>query len=97
VRYRRGPDELLNRLELLDASGRELALSWNQGHGRDQMTINRRVRLTPTVIYEDQPPDAAGNFRPRIGTIPVPAELLYHGFVQTLSEVRFDFNDIPLP
>jgi hypothetical protein len=90
-------NQLLNRLELLDAKGRELALSWNQGHGRDPMTINRRVRLTPTVIYEDQPPDAAGNFRERIGTIPVPVELRYHGFVQTLSEVRFDFHDIPLP
>ena len=54
-------DQLLNRLELLDADGRELALSWNQGHGRDPMTINRRVRLTPTILYEDQPPDAAGN------------------------------------
>ncbi len=97
VTYQRGPDELLNRLELLDASGRELALSWNQGHGRDQMTINRRVRLTPTVIYEDQPPDAAGNFRPRIGTIPVPVELRYHGFVQTVTTIPFDFHDIPLP
>ena len=30
VTLRMGPSELLNRLELLDASGRELALSWNQ-------------------------------------------------------------------
>jgi hypothetical protein len=90
-------DQLLNRLELLDAKGRELALSWNQGHGRDPMTINRRVRLTPAVLYEDQPPDAAGNLQQRIGTIPVPVELRYYGFVQTLSTIRFDFHDIPLP
>ena len=90
-------DQLLNRLELLDANGRELALNWTQGHGRDFMTSNRRIRLTPQILYEDQPPDAAGNFQPRIAKKPVPVELRYHGFVQTLSTVRFDFHDIPLP
>jgi hypothetical protein len=90
-------DQLLNRLELLDAKGRELALQWTQGHGRDMMTINQRVRLMPTVLYEDQPPAAAGNFQPRTAKKPVPVELHYYGFVQTLSNVRFDFHDIPLP
>ena len=77
--------------------GRELALNWTQGHGRDFMTSNRRIRLTPQILYEDQPPDAAGNFQPRIAKKPVPVELRYYGFVQTLSTVRFDFHDIPLP
>jgi hypothetical protein len=97
VTFRTGQGELLNRLELLDANGRELALSWIQGHGRDMMTIQRRVRLTPMVLYEDAPPDPAGRFRPRIARKPVPVELRYHGFVQTFSELRFDFHDIPLP
>jgi hypothetical protein len=90
-------DQLLNRLELLDANGQELALNWTQGHGRDFMTSNRRIRLTPEILYEDQPPDADGNFQPRMAKKPVPVELRYHGFVQTLSAVRFDFRDIPLP
>ncbi len=74
-------DQLTNRLELIDASGRELALNWNQGHGGDMMTIDRRIRLTPTILYEDQPPDAAGNLQPRTAKQPVPAELRYYGFV----------------
>jgi hypothetical protein len=90
-------DELLNRLELLDADGRKLALQWNRGHGRDMMAMNRRIRLTPTILYEDQPPDAAGNFQPRKPKKPVPVELRYYGLVQTLSTVSFEFRDIPLP
>jgi hypothetical protein len=90
-------DQLLNRLELLDAGGRELPLSWTQGHGRDQMTINRRVRLTPTIVYEDRPPDPAGNVQPRTAKKPVPVELHYHGFVQTLITIPFEFRDIPMP
>jgi hypothetical protein len=95
VTFRTG--QLTNCLELLDADGRELALSWDQGHGRDMLTINRRVRLTPTILHEDPPPDAAGNFPPRTAKKPVPVELRYYGFVQTLSAVPFDFHDIPLP
>jgi hypothetical protein len=90
-------DQLYNRLELLDANGRELALEWRQGHGRDQMTINRRIRLTPAPLFEDQPPDAAGNPQPRIAKRPVPVELRYYGFVQMLTDLRFDFHGIPLP
>jgi hypothetical protein len=90
-------DQLTTRLELLDADGRELALSWNQGHGRDHMTMQRRVRLTPTILYEDQPPDAAGRFQPRKAKKPLPVELRYHGFIQNLTEIQFEFRDIPLP
>jgi hypothetical protein len=90
-------DQLLNRLEVFDADGRELALQWSLGHSRDFLTRNWRVRLTPTILYEDQPPDAAGRFPPRKAKKLVPAELRYYGFVQTLSDVRFDFHDIPLP
>jgi hypothetical protein len=90
-------DQLLNRLELLDARGRELDLSWTQGHGRDMMAIERRVRLTPTIVYEDQRQGAAGNFRRRTAKKPVPVELRCYGFVQTLSALSFDFHDIPLP
>jgi hypothetical protein len=97
VTLRIGQGELLNRLELLDADGRELALNWNQGHGRDHMTINRRVRLTPTILYEEQPPDPAGRFRRPIAKKPVPVELRYYGFAQTVTVIPFDFRDIPLP
>jgi hypothetical protein len=90
-------EPLLLRLELFDVGGRDLALSWNQGRGRDFMTTRRRVRLTPTILYEDPPPDPAGRFRPRIAKKPVPVELRYYGFVQTLHDIRFDFHDIPLP
>ncbi len=95
VTFRTG--QLTDRLELLDANGRKLALSWKQGHGRDMMTFNRRVRLTPTLLYEDRRPDAAGNLQRPTARKPVPGELRYYGFVQTLSAVRFDFHDIPLP
>ncbi len=95
VTFRTG--QLGNRLELLDAQGRELALSWTQGHGPDMMTINRRVRLTPTITYGEPTRGAAGNVHPRALNKPVPVELRYYGFVQTLSTVRFDFHDIPLP
>jgi hypothetical protein len=97
VTLRMGHGEVVNRLELLDAEGRELDLSWNQGHGRDWMANQRRARLTPTTLYEDAPPDPGGQFQPRIAKKPVPVELRYYGFVQTLSELRFDFHDIPLP
>jgi hypothetical protein len=97
VTFRTGRVELLNRLEFVDAHGRELALSWNQGRGRDMMTDQRRVRLTPTILYEDAPPDPGGPFRPRIAKKPVPVELRYYGFMQTLTDLRFDFHDIPLP
>ena len=97
VTFRMGQGELLNRLELLDARGRELDLSWNQGQGRDMLANQRRVRLTPTTLYEDAPPDPAGGFPPRIAKIPVPVELRYYGFVQTVTTIPFDFHDIPLP
>jgi hypothetical protein len=90
-------NQLSNRLKLLDANGQELALQWTQGHGRDFLTRDQRIRLTPTMLYEDQPPNAAGRFQPRKAKKPVPVELRYYGYVQTLSTVRFDFHDIPLP
>ncbi len=89
--------QLMYRLELLDANARELALSYSQGRGRDHMTMQRRIRLTPTILYEDQPLDAAGRFQPRKAIKPVPVELRYHGFIQTMTEIPFDFRDIPLP
>lgn len=90
-------DQLLNRLELRDAGGRQLALSWTQGRGRNPMTGQHRVRLTPNVVFEDQPPDAAGRLRPPIARRPVPVELRFHGFVQATLTVSFDFRDVPLP
>lgn len=94
---RMGQSPLLNRLELLDARGRELALSWNQGRARDWQSNQRRVRLTPMILYEDQPPDPAGGFRPRVARKPVPVELRYYGLVQTVTTLSFDFHDVPLP
>src|SRR5262249_20369630 len=97
VTFRMGQGELLNRLDLLDASVREVDLAWNQGHGRDMLANQRRVRLTPTTLSEDAPPDPAGGFPPRIAKKPVPVELRYYGFVQTMTTIPFDFHDIPLP
>ena len=94
---RMGQGELLNRLELLDARGRELDMSWNQGHGRDWMASQRRVRLTPAVLHQNPPPDPAGGFQQPIATKPVPVELRYYGLVQTVTSIPFDFHDVPLP
>lgn len=87
-------NQMVNRLELRDAEGRPLTLSWNQGRGRNMTTIEHRVRLTPTEVFEDQPPDAAG---PRVARKPVPVELRLHGFVQATVPISFDFRDVPLP
>jgi hypothetical protein len=95
--FRMGVGELLNRLELFDADGRELDLSWNQTHSRDFLANQRRVRLTPTILYEDAPPDPGGGFERRIPKRPVPVELRYYGFVQTLTSIPFDFRDVLLP
>ncbi len=89
--------QLTQRLELLDARGRELAMDWSQGHGRDMASMNTRIRLTPRAIQEDQPPDPAGRPRPPLVRKPVPVEVRYHGFTQTPTVIGFDLRDIPLP
>ena len=63
VTLRMGTSDLGHRLELLDANGRELALSWTQSQARDWLASQRRVRLTPTFLYEDPPPGPAGRFQ----------------------------------
>lgn len=74
---------LLDRLELLDADGREIALGWTQGHGTNMM-IARRFRLMPRGPRQDGPHGP-------------PVELRFHDFVQKMSAVEFDFHDIPMP
>ena len=82
---------------MLDASGRELALSWTQSRAREWWASQRRTRLTPTILYEDAPPDPAGRFQGRIPKKPIPVELRYYGFVQTVTTIPFDFHNVPLP
>lgn len=75
-------NQVLNRMELLDAQGRPMARRWNQSQGPNFNV--RRYRLMPN------------QFGPAIPHTP-PATLRFHGLVQQKTEIAFDFHDVPMP
>jgi hypothetical protein len=86
-------DRVLEHLELYDAAGRRINHSLGeQTRGADGQGFYDRYRLIVTPVFEG---GSVGG--PKTPKAPIPSELRYYGFVQTVTEVPFDFHDIPMP
>jgi hypothetical protein len=84
---------VLGHLELHDAAGHRLDYQFGmQQRGADGQGFYDRFQF----IVSSAPQDGRGNGR---GTSNdrIPAELRYYPFVQTVTEIPFDFRDIPMP
>jgi hypothetical protein len=80
---------VLEHLELHDAAGRRLNLRL----GSQTRSIDGdRYELSVAPLSEDAPGVGPGTSK-----TPIPSELRYYGFVQTVTEIPFDFRDIPIP
>jgi hypothetical protein len=80
---------VLEHLELHDAAGRRL----NHRLGSQMRSIDGdRYELNVAPFSEDAP-----GVGPGASKTPIPSELRYYGFVQTVTEIPFDFRDIPIP
>ena len=51
-----------------------------------------RYQLIVSPVSEDGPVGGPGTSK-----TPIPSELRYYRFVETATEVPFDFRDIPMP
>ena len=51
-----------------------------------------RYELIVAPFSEDGP-----GVGPGASNTPIPSELRYYGFVQTVTAIPFDFRDIPMP
>ena len=76
-------------LKLYDASGRRVDFRTGGGHKYKRYVLYQLIVLPGD---DDDPID-----RPIAAKIPIPAELRSYGFIQTVTEVPFDFRDIPMP
>jgi hypothetical protein len=86
-------DRALEHLELYDATGRRINHnSGGQTRGADRQGFYDSYPLIVMPVFEDGPADG-----PKKSKTPIPSELRYYGFVQTVTEVPFDFHDIPMP
>ncbi len=80
---------VLEHLELHDAAGRRL----NHRLGSQTRSIDGdHYELVVSPFSEDGPGVGPGTSK-----TPIPSELRYYGFVQTATEIPFDFRDIPIP
>jgi hypothetical protein len=80
---------VLEHLELHDMAGRRL----NHQFGSQARSVDGdHYELTVSPRPEDGPGVGAGTSKN-----PIPSELRYYGFVQTVMEIPFDFRDIPIP
>jgi hypothetical protein len=80
---------VLEHLALHDAAGRRL----NHQLGSQARSIHGdHYQLIVSPLSDDGP--GAGPGPPKT---PIPSELRYYGFVQTVTEIPFDIRDIPLP
>jgi hypothetical protein len=80
---------VLEHLELHDAAGRRL----NHHLGSTIRSVDGdRYELVVSPSSDDGP-----GFGPGTSKTPIPSELRYYGFVQTVTEIPFDFRDIALP
>ncbi len=82
-------ERVLEHLELHDAAGKRLSHTTDgQIRGADVQGFYDRYQLFVT-------PGSEGG--PGASKTPIPSELRYYGFVQKVTEVPFDFRDIPMP
>ncbi len=80
---------VLEHLELHDAAGRRL----NHHLGSQMRRIDGdRYELVVSPISEANPGVGAATSK-----TPIPSELRYYGFVETVTEIPFDFRDVPIP
>lgn len=80
---------VLGHLELHDAAGRRL----NHHLGSQMRGVDGdRYELIVSQFSEGGP-----RVDPETSKTPIPAELRYYGFVETVTEIPFDFRDIPMP
>jgi hypothetical protein len=93
VTIRPNGDRVLEHLQLHDAAGRRIDYGLGtQMRGGDGKGSYDRYRLIVSPVLEDGPAEG-----PRTSKTPIPSELRYYGFVQAVTEVPFDFRDIPMP
>jgi hypothetical protein len=86
-------DQLLEHLQLHDAVGRRLNHTLGeQTRGADGQGFYDRYQL---IVAPDLQ-DGLVN-RPGASKVLIPSELRYYAFVQTVTEVPFDFRNIPMP
>ncbi len=86
-------DQITERVELREPTGQRIKFDLNyQTSGGDSQGFFNTYRLLVTPVL-DVDPDGV----PTTTRFPVPAELRFSGFVQTTTEIPFDFRDIPLP
>jgi hypothetical protein len=89
--YNRGG--VLEHLELHDAAGRRLDHHLGlQMRGADGQGFFDRFEFIVSPRSQDGPGDGPGTSK-----TPIPAELRYYRFVETATEIPFDFRDIPMP
>jgi hypothetical protein len=84
---------VLEHLELRDATGRRLNHHVGaETRGGDRQGYYESYQLIVSPLSENGSRDGPGNSK-----TPIPSELRYYRFVQTVMEVPFDFHDIPMP
>jgi hypothetical protein len=89
--YNRGG--VLEHLQLHDADGRRLNHQLGmQMRGADTEGFFDRFQFIVSSRSEDGPGVGPGTSK-----APIPSELRYYPFVQTVMEIPFDFRDVPMP
>jgi hypothetical protein len=84
---------VLEHLELHDAAGRRLNHHLGmQMRGADVEGFYDRYQFIVSPLSENGPGDGPGASK-----TPIPSELRYYAFDQTVMEIPFDFRDIPMP
>jgi hypothetical protein len=86
-------DRALEHLEFHDAAGRRLNHApggWWVGVDGQGYYGSRGLVVSP--VFEEGLLDG-----PRTAKTPIPTELRYYEFVQSVMEIPFDFHDVPMP
>lgn len=85
--------DVLQHLELYDAAGKRVnAVLGEQTTGGDSQGRFSRYRL---VVAPDNNDGVVNG--PAAANLPVPTEFRYYDFVQTATEIPFDFHEVPMP
>jgi hypothetical protein len=98
----RDPEEFPGRravdhLRLADAQGREVATGPNQLISPSPRGVERIVISFASVAQDDAGRPVPARGRRGEGRVSMPVELRYYTFIQTTTDVPFDFPDIPMP
>jgi hypothetical protein len=80
---------VLEHLELHDSAGRRLN---HQLGSQTRSNDGDRYELVVAPLSAENP-----DVGPEAAKTPIPSELRYYGFVETVLEIPFDFRDVPVP